>query len=329
MTRAACELSIVVPAFEESRTLGAAIPRILAEAAQLTPDFEIVVVDDGSSDSTWALIQAAHRADPRVYGLRLSRNFGKDAALSAGLESSRGRAVVILDADLQHPPSLIPAMYQCWKEGAEVVNGVKRDRRREPHGRRFVSSLFHWTASRLTGLDFANSSDFKLLDRKVVDAWLSLPERRNFFRGMVAWLGFRARDIEFDVAPRAGGGGSRWSWWSLARLAWGAASSYSTLPLRIIHLFSLAFLALSLLLGSRAMYQKLAGEAVDGFTTVIILELLIGGFILLSLGIIAEYLAAIYEEAKGRPRYVVTERLPPSFAAPAEYPEEVAPDPPE
>lgn len=306
----ACVLSIVVPAFDESPQLRSLIPLLVDTAAALTPSFEIIVVDDGSPDSTWTVVEQAHAAYPQVAGIRLSRNFGKDAAVAAGLEHCCGRAVVILDADLQHPPALIPDMFRAWQNGAEVVNGIKRRRGNEPFLRRLFSRLFHFSASRLTGLDFANSSDFKLLDRKVVDAWLSLRERRGFFRGMVAWLGFRSRDLYFDVQPRVSGA-SKWSAWSLTRLAWHAATSYSTLPLRIIHLFSAFFLILSLVLGSRAMYQKLTGQAVDGFTTVIILELLIGGLILLSLAIIAEYLAAIYEETKARPRYLITGSLPP------------------
>jgi glycosyltransferase involved in cell wall biosynthesis len=315
-----CDLSIVVPAFEEAPHLGSLIPVLVQTAASLTPSFEIIIVDDGSADSTWSLIEQAHAAHPAVAGLRLSRNFGKDAAVAAGLEHARGRAVVILDADLQHPPSFIPHLYRAWLDGAEVVNGLKRHRENEPPLRRLFSRLFQFAASRLTGLDFANSSDFKLLDRKVVDAWLSLRERRGFFRGMVAWLGFRSRDLYFDVNRRAAGA-SKWSAWALARLAWNAATSYSTLPLRIIHLFSASFLIISLVLGSRAMYQKLTGQAVDGFTTVIILELLIGGLILLSLAIIAEYLAAIYEESKARPRYLVTQSLPPAPSDPSPNPD--------
>ncbi len=308
-----CELSLVIPAFNEAGVLGDAVAAIARSAAEVTADYEILVVDDGSSDATWPTVTAAHEADARVCGLRLSRNFGKDAALSAGIKHSRGRAVVVLDADLQHPPALIPELYRAWRRGAEIVNGIKRDRTKEPFIRRALSRMFHLAASRLTGLDFNNSSDFKLLDRRVVNAWLALPERRSFFRGMVAWLGFRAEDIYFDVAPRAGGGGSKYGVWRLARMAWSAASSYSVAPLHIIHFLSATFLSVGVVLGARAFYQKLTGQAIGGFTTVIILELLMGGFILLSLGIIAEYLAAIYEETKCRPRYIVAESLPAGY----------------
>lgn len=198
-----CELSLVIAAFHEAGVLGDSVAAIARSVAEVTADYEIIVVDDGSYDATWTAVTAAHEADAQFCGLRLSRNFGKDAALSAGIERSRGRAIVVLDVGLQHPPALIPELYRAWKRGAEIVNGIKRDRTKEPLIRRLMSRMFHLAASRLTGLDFNNSSDFKLLDRRVVDAWLALPERRNFFRGMVAWLGFRAEDIYFDVARRA------------------------------------------------------------------------------------------------------------------------------
>jgi hypothetical protein len=212
-----------------------------------------------------------------------------------------------MDADLQHPVDLIGQFYRTWKEQhAQVVHGVKSNLRREPVHRRLLSRAFNHVATRLSGIDLRSSADFKLLDRQVIDAWLKMPERRIFYRGMVAWLGFRAVEIPFTVEPRVRGR-SQYGFGSLVRFGWSALTSYSYFPLRLIHFLAVLFLVFSFLLGSWALYLKLIGAAVSGFTTVIILQLMIGGALLLSLALIAEYLAAIYEEVKRRPRYVIAE----------------------
>jgi len=311
-----CELSVVVPAYQEGAHLADSIHRILGHVEAITQDCEIIVVDDGSTDKTWAELKRLHDVEPKVLGVRLSRNFGKDYALSAGLERARGRAVITLDADLQHPPADIARFYETWKSvGVDVVDGIKRRRDHESIWRRSLSRLFNSATTWMTGVDFRNCSDFKLLDRKVIEAWKSLPERRCFFRGMVSWVGFRHARVEFSVSPRQWGA-SRWNFFSLTRLAGRAVISYSAFPLRMIHVAAAGFFLLALWLGFRALYLKFVGQAVDGITTVIVLLLLVGSLLLLGLGILGEYAAAIYEEIKARPRYIVTEVLD---ATPADH----------
>ncbi len=187
------ELSAIVPAWNEASLLRESLRAIADALAKVTPDYEIVVVDDGSTDATWPLIKALHLESPRLLGMRLARHYGKEGAVAAGLDSCRGAAAIIIDADLQHPLEMIPTFYRLWKEeGYEVVNGVKNRRESEPLVRRALSSLFSAAATLLTGIRLDGSADFKLLDRKVIEAWRTMPERRTFFRGMVAWLGFRS-----------------------------------------------------------------------------------------------------------------------------------------
>ena len=307
MSQSRAELSIIVPAFREGRGLVPAIGQIRASALQATDNIEVIVVDDGSDDDTWTHIQALVLAYPDVRGIRFSRNYGKDSAVAAGLDDCVGDAAVIIDADLQHPPALIPQFYGHWKNGHLVVSAVKRAREDEPFFRRIASGLFNRIATRMTSLDLRSSTDCKLLARPVITAWKNLGEYRMFFRGMVDWLGFEQLTIPFDVAPSIRQD-STWSSVKLLRLATFSVISFSSMPLRIAHVISGLFLMFSLILGADALFLWVTDRAVTGFTTVIILILLAGGLQLGVLAIIAEYLAAIYEEVKRRPRYVITER---------------------
>ena len=305
--RSACELSVVIPCYKESAHLAASVAIVISCVERATRNYEIILVDDGSPDPTWPEIQRLHHANPKIQGLRLSRNFGKEAALAAGLEHAEGDAVLIMDADLQHPPDLIPRFIELWRSGDfDLVEGRKRGRDREGLFRRFLSGAFGWAAARFTGVDWNNSSDYKLLSRRVVDAWKRMPERHCFFRGMVNWVGMRTTIVEFDVAARVTGS-SKWTLLSLLGLGWSAIRSYSAAPLRVIHLLALVFFAFSIWLGSKALYLKLTGHAVDGFTTVILLILILGAFLLLGLAVIAEFIIAIYDEVKARPRYIVSD----------------------
>jgi glycosyltransferase involved in cell wall biosynthesis len=301
------ELSIIVPAYREGPSLVPAIEQIRASALQATDRIEVIVVDDGSDDDTWIHIRALVSAHPDVRGIRFSRNYGKDSAVAAGLNDCVGDAAIIIDADLQHPPDLIPQFYGHWKNGYMVVSAVKRARDDEPFVRRIASGLFNSIATRLTSLDLRSSTDCKLLARPVITAWKDLGEYRTFFRGMVDWLGFEQLAVPFDVAPGVRRD-STWSSVKLLRLATYSVISFSSMPLRIAHVISGLFLLFSLILGADALFLWITGRAVTGFTTVIILILLAGGLQLGVLAIIAEYLAAIYEEVKRRPRYVITEK---------------------
>ena len=277
--------------------------------------YELVVVDDGSSDDTWAVLQkvAAERSSLRAF--RLSRRFGKELALAAGLEHARGAAVIVMDADLQHPPGLIPAMVRAWREEHyDVVEAVKTRRGEEPLFARVGAWLFYPLFRRLSGFDLEGASDFKLIDRRVLEAWARMGERNVFFRGMSAWLGFRRKELPFEVAPRAGGSSS-WSPFRLLRLALNGITAFSSAPIHVITLMGCLFLVFAVLLGLHTLYNKLYGGAETGFTTVIVLVLMVGSLILIGLGVIGLYVARIYDEVKGRPRYVIREQ---SEASPRE-----------
>lgn len=229
--------------------------------------------------------------------------------MSAGLDRARGDAVVVMDCDMQHPPEVVPEMVRLWLEdGYQVVEGVKNTRGGESAGRRWTANGFYGLLRSASGIDLHNASDFRLLDRAAIDAWKRMPERRTFFRAMSTWVGFSRTQVAFDVAPRAGGT-SRFSTRRLIGLAMDAITSFSAAPLHLATWAGMVLLALFVLLAAQTLYMKLSGKAVAGFTTVILLLLVIGGTLLLSLGVIGIYIAKIYEEVKGRPRYLVQEDL--------------------
>lgn len=301
-------ISVVIPLYREGAHLASTLSEIIAVLGTLNAIYEIVLVDDGSPDNTWQAMLEQRQKYPQVNCLRLSRNFGKEAALAAGLEHSRGDVIVVMDGDLQHPPTLIPQMIQLWREGAEVVEAVKQYRGKESIFSQARAQLFYRLFTQLTGCDLHGASDFKLLDRRVLEAWRGMGERNLFFRGMSAWLGFRRVQILFDVADRVEGK-SNWSILQLARLAMTAVTSFSSAPLYLLSLAGLSFSIFAFILGLQTLYLKIEGHAVDGFTTVILLLLILGGAIMLGLGLIGIYIARIYDEVKGRPRYVIAERV--------------------
>jgi glycosyltransferase involved in cell wall biosynthesis len=301
-------LSVVIPLFREGSHLTATIRETVQALDSLEMGYELILVDDGSPDDTWQVIMELGRTFAAVKGIRLSRNFGKEAALAAGLEHAVGDAIVVMDGDLQHPPSLIPEMVQCWRQGAEVVEAVKQHRGAESFYSKTRAKIFYTIFSRLAGYNLQGASDFKLMDRRVLQAWRRLGEHNLFFRGMSAWLGFKRVQLPFNVPERIGGA-SNWSALQLTRLAMTAVTSFSSAPLQLITLTGAAFAVFAMALGVQTVYLKIAGRAVDGFTTVILLLLVIGGAVMLGLGIIGTYIARIYEEVKGRPRYIIAERI--------------------
>jgi polyisoprenyl-phosphate glycosyltransferase len=298
-------LSIVVPAYQEASHLAAGLRAIRDAAHQSGIGFEVIVVDDGSTDDTWSVITATAREIPEILGVRLSRNFGKEAAIAAGLDFVRSDACIVMDADMQHPPALIPEMIRRWREGGwDVVEAVKTHRGREPLLHRFAARLYYRAAAWLTGYSLQDASDFKLIDRRVLTEWRRLGERATFFRGLVAWLGFSRTQVQFEVPPRLSGS-SRWSLTALGGLAVHAVTSFSALPLQLVTVLGLVMLLVALVIGGQAVRLWWEGLALPGFTTVILLQLIIGGILMISLGIIGTYIARIYEEVKGRPRYIV------------------------
>lgn len=301
-------LSVVVPAYNEDelvRVTAARLGSILRDAAI---PYELLFVDDGSRDNTWQEITAAHAADENVRGLRFSRNFGKEAAIFAGLGAAQGDCCAVIDCDLQHPPEKLVEMYALWQEGYEVVNGVKEDRGEESAAHGFAARTFYKFMSRAAKIDMSRSSDFKLMDRRVVDALLALPERKTFFRALVGWVGFRSIDVPFSVEARAGGK-SHFSTLALVRYALSNISAFSSAPMQIVTFCGGVFLLLALVLSVQTLVHWALGSAADGFTTVIILLLFIGSIIMISLGIIGYYIAQIYIESKDRPRYLVAQSL--------------------
>jgi len=298
-------LSVILPSYNEEKMIALAaetISRILDEAAI---DHELLFVDDGSRDQTWAEIQRVSEENKRVVGVHFSRNFGKEAAMFAGLEHARGDCVAILDCDLQHPPEKLVEMYRLWEQGYEVVEGIKEDRGTESAMHRFAANSFYSLISRATGMDMASSSDFKLLDRKVVDALNQMPERNVFFRALSFWVGFKKAEVSYRVRDRVAGE-SKWSTKSLIKYAINNIGSFSSAPLHIITVLGVVMLAIAVVFGVEALVQKILGNALGGFTTVILLLLIASSLIMISLGIIGFYIARIYEELKGRPRYIIS-----------------------
>ena len=302
-------LSVVIPIFREAVQLSAFLVAVRNSLSQWSLPYELVLVDDGSPDDTWRTITTEAKSCQAICALRLSRNFGKESALCAGLEHARGDAVIVMDADGQHPPSLIPEMVRMWQNsGADIVEAVKRRRGRESLSSKLGAALFYFILNKLSGFHFKGASDFKLMNRKAVDAWLKMNERNVFFRGMTVWMGFNTVQIPFEVVPRSAGQ-STWSVLKRLKLALIGITAFSSFPLHLVTFAGLVFLGLSVVLGVETLYVKVTGRAVSGFATVILLELIIGSLLMISLGIIGEYLARIYEEVKGRPRYLVAESI--------------------
>jgi dolichol-phosphate mannosyltransferase len=297
------EISIVVPLFQEAEVLPALLEALRATLDPLGRPWELICVDDGSRDATPALLQEAAAADPRLVPVLLSRNFGKEAAMAAGLEAARGGAVVLMDGDLQHPPALLPTLIARWDEGWEVVGAVKERPSGEGPAYRLAAWAFNRLMGRAVGRDFGQESDFKLLDRQVVDALLACPERNRFFRGLVAWVGFRVTHVPFTVQARPAGASS-WSTAGLVRYAARNLLAFSSFPLVAIAWLGLAVSIASAALGVQTLYNWARGTAVTGFTTTILSVLGMGGVILICLGVVAAYLAVVYDELKRRPLYL-------------------------
>ena len=301
------KLSVILPAYNEADNIAPAVSRVSAVLEQAQIPFELIFVNDGSRDGTWPAICRAAELDERVRGVCFSRNFGKEAALFAGLREAEGACCVTMDCDLQHPPERIPEMYRLWREGNQVVEAVKADRGRESPLYRLCARCFYGLISKASGIDMEKSSDFKLLDRKVVEALLDMPERNTFYRALSSWVGFRTAQVPFQVEQRTAGA-SKWSLSMLVKYALSSITAFSAAPMQVVTVLGGVTLLVAVVLGIQTLVKKLLGHAMEGFTTVIVIQLFIGGVVMISLGIIGHYIAKIYEEIKHRPRYIVSER---------------------
>ena len=299
-------LSVVLPSYNEEEMVPVAARTVHEILAAEGIDHELLFVDDGSKDATWQRIREAAASVPTVRGVHFSRNFGKEAAIFAGLSEARGDCVAVIDCDLQHPPEKLVEMYRLWEQGFEVVEGVKSDRGKESVMHRFAARTFCAIISRATGIDMSRASDFKLLDRKAVNVILTMREKRAFFRALSSWVGFRTTEVSYEVRERTAGE-SKWSTWSLMKYAVSNITAFTAMPLHLVTVFGVITLLTSVVLGIIALVQKIAGTALGGFTTVIILLLFLGSLIMISLGIIGYYVGNIYEEIKDRPRYIIAD----------------------
>ena len=298
-------LSVILPSYNEEKMIAKATARMAEILQPEKIDYELLFIDDGSRDGTWAQINEAAEKDSHVVGVHFSRNFGKEAAMFAGLEQAKGDCCVVIDCDLQHPPEKIVEMYRLWEQGYEVVEGIKEVRGEESGLHKFAANSFYGLISKATGMDMSSSSDFKLLDRKVVDTLNSLPERNVFFRALSFWVGYKKTSVSYCVQERTEGV-SKWSTKSLIKYALTNISSFSSAPLHIVTVLGFIMLAVAFVLGIIALVQKISGVALGGFTTVILLLLFSASVIMISLGIIGYYIARIYDEIKGRPRYIIS-----------------------
>lgn len=302
-------LSVVVPVYNEGEHIASSVGVIEESLKAVGESYEIVVVDDGSSDSTWQALTRLVHANVQVCALKFSRNFGKEAAIRAGLEAAGGDAVIVMDADLQHPPALIPEMVRRWNAGeCDVVDGRKEPVPRPTWIDEMGAKGFYYWFRRVTGHDLDGSSDFKLLDRAVVNAYLALPERRLFFRGLISWLGFRHSEIMYRVAPRVVGL-SKWSFGRLTRFAVDSLFSFSGAFVHIVTVLGFLTIGVAICLGIYTLALKLSGRAMEGFSTTILVELFMGSCIMISLGILGEYVVRIHDELKQRPRYLTSKHL--------------------
>ncbi len=305
------QLSVVIPAYNEQDN----VPRCASEVSRLLDshniDYELIFVNDGSTDRTWQRMSQLAASDERIKAINLSRNFGKEGAIFAGLESAGGDAVALMDCDLQHPPATLLEMYNVWNNNRgeiDIVEARKKNRGKEKTIYRLFAKLFYKMIGNMSGLDMRDASDFKLLDRRAVDALLRMPERLTFFRAMSSWVGFRTEKVYFDVGERTSGK-SKFSARVSIRYAIHSITSFSSDPMQLVTVAGVITFLIALVFGANTLYNKLTGNSAEGFSTVILLQLVTSAIIMFSLGIIGYYLAKIYEELKHRPRYIIKDKL--------------------
>lgn len=299
-------LSVVIPSYNEEKMIGKTAEVMSSILSENGIENELLFINDGSRDNTWEEIKNAADKRANVKGINFSRNFGKEAAIRAGLKNAKGDCVAVIDCDLQHPPEVLAQMYECWKNGFEVVEGIKADRGKESKLHKGFAGLFYGLISKAAGFNMQNTSDFKLLDRKAVDAILSMNESKPFFRALSSWVGFKTARIPFYVQERAEGE-SKWSAVKLVKYAISNICSFSAAPMQIVTFLGGLSLVLSLVLGIQSLIKKFSGQALEGFTTVILIELIIGSIMMICLGIVGYYIARIFDEIKNRPQFIISD----------------------
>lgn len=302
-------LSVIIPSYNEEQMISMTAKTISDVLVSENIDHEILFVNDGSSDKTWDIICEEAKKDPHVRGVSFSRNFGKEAAVFAGLSEAAGDACVVIDCDLQHPPEKIPEMYRLWEQGYEVVEGVKNSRGQESGMHKKAAETFYKLISRATKIDMSRASDFKLMDRRVVDTIISMPEKKAFFRAVSSWVGYKKTRVEFDVAERVAGE-SKWSRGALIRYAISNITAFSSFPVRFASYVGIAMIAAFIVIGIFAICIGAGGNPTGGmFLGLLAFMFLIGGIVLLAIGIVGYYVARTYEETKGRPRYIISKKV--------------------
>jgi dolichol-phosphate mannosyltransferase len=303
-------LSVIVPCKNEEVVLLESNRRLMQALEELKMPFEVVYVDDGSTDSTSLRLRELQAADSRLRVVVLSRNFGHQLAITAGLQHASGDAVVVIDADLQDPPEVIAEFVAQWRNGFDVVYGIRTERMGETAFKRSTAKLFYWIIRRLSDVEIpSDTGDFRLMDRKVVDAFLAMPERDRFVRGMVSWIGYRQAAVPYRRAARQSGK-TKYPLLKMLRLAIDGIASFSIVPLRLATVFGFASSGVALVFILYALFFRLfTNNWVPGWTTIFVAVLFMGGAQLICLGIIGEYLGRLYGEAKRRPLYLVRERL--------------------
>jgi glycosyltransferase involved in cell wall biosynthesis len=297
------ELSIIVPAFNEAESLPHCIREVSQQCARLGCSYEILVIDDGSHDESQIILASLAEQHRQLSYRIFSRNFGKEAAIQAGLMLSKGAAAIIMDADLQHPPLLIPSLYKCWKEDVQIVHAIKRERNTSYFYSAFAET-FNYLMSCSLNKSFRGASDYKLLDREVINAIISCKENNRFFRGLVAWVGFRECSIEFDVEKRLFGK-STWNTYGLIKYSLKNLITFSSLPLRIIAALGFITTLLGIALALYTLSVYVLGYSLSGFTTVIIAITFFSGVNLLAMGVMAIYIGLLFDEQKRRPHFII------------------------
>lgn len=298
------KIEIIIPCCNESENIAYIIEEIEKYIKNLDYRYEFTFIDDGSIDDTYGEIVKLSQKRSDINVIKLSRNFGKESALRAGIELCDADAAIIIDADLQHPPHLLPSLIAEWERGANIVDAVKIQRQKENIFKKLMTLAFYNLMNKLTNMDFAGSSDYKLVDRKAIDLLKNLNEKNRFFRGLTNWIGLRHCKIEFKVEDRKSGK-SNWGLTKLMQLSIDAITAYTSKPLHIVTFLGVSTLLFSVILGLQTLYMKIYGHAVSGFTTIILLVLILSSIIMISMGILGMYLSRIYDEVKNRPIFII------------------------